>query len=67
MEELARRTGGMVITDLQPEPLVRRWLDGRGGEPRPEPRYPMRAWWWVLPLAGCLAGEWWLRRRAGLR
>ena len=28
---------------------------------------PMRAWWWMLPFAGCLAVEWWLRRRNGLR
>jgi hypothetical protein len=29
--------------------------------------YPMRAWWWILPFAGCLSIEWWLRRRRGLR
>ncbi|HEX8029338.1 MAG TPA: hypothetical protein VF491_12785, partial [Vicinamibacterales bacterium] len=29
--------------------------------------YPMRAWWWMLPFAGCLSVEWWLRRRSGLR
>ena len=29
--------------------------------------YPMRAWWWLLPFAGCLSAEWWLRRRGGLR
>jgi hypothetical protein len=28
---------------------------------------PMRSPWWLLPFAGCLAAEWWLRRRAGLR
>jgi len=28
---------------------------------------PMRAWWWLLPFAGCLSMEWWLRRRLGLR
>jgi hypothetical protein len=28
---------------------------------------PMRAWWWLLPFAGCLSVEWWLRRRSGLR
>ena len=29
--------------------------------------HPMRAAWWILPFAGCLSIEWWLRRRAGLR
>lgn len=29
--------------------------------------HPMRAWWWMLPFAGCVSIEWWLRRRHGLR
>jgi hypothetical protein len=29
--------------------------------------HPMRAPWWLLPFAGCLSVEWWLRRRNGLR
>jgi len=29
--------------------------------------HPMRAAWWLLPFAGCLSIEWWLRRHAGLR
>jgi hypothetical protein len=28
---------------------------------------PMRSAWWIPPFAACLAGEWWLRRRAGRR
>jgi hypothetical protein len=28
---------------------------------------PMRSPWWMLPFAGCLGAEWWLRRRGGLR
>jgi hypothetical protein len=37
--------------------------------PRSERRAmrPMRSAWWILPLTACLAGEWWLRRRRGLR
>jgi hypothetical protein len=30
-------------------------------------RHPMRSTWWILPFAVCLSGEWWLRRRRGLR
>jgi len=29
--------------------------------------HPMRTWWWMIPFAGCLSLEWWLRRRGGLR
>jgi hypothetical protein len=28
---------------------------------------PMRSAWWILPFAACLCGEWWVRRRRGLR
>lgn len=28
---------------------------------------PMNSLWWMFPFAGCLAVEWWLRRRDGLR
>jgi len=64
---IAARTGGAVVTDGDIEPVVRAWLGARGPERRPETRHPMRSWWWLIPFAGCLAGEWWLRRRAGLR
>ncbi len=29
--------------------------------------HPMRSGWWMLPFAACLGGEWWLRRKRGLR
>jgi hypothetical protein len=29
--------------------------------------HPMRSAWWMLPFALALAGEWWVRRRRGLR
>jgi hypothetical protein len=28
---------------------------------------PMRSPWWIVPFVAALAGEWWLRRRGGLR
>jgi hypothetical protein len=67
MEAIASRTGGVMITDGNFRPVVQSWLDGRGPDRRLETRYPMRSWWWLLPFAGCLAAEWWLRRRIGLR
>jgi hypothetical protein len=30
-------------------------------------RHPMRSAWWMVPFSGCLAIEWWMRRRRGLR
>jgi hypothetical protein len=30
-------------------------------------RRPMRSLWWLAPFVACLGGEWWLRRRRGLR
>jgi hypothetical protein len=29
--------------------------------------HPMRSGWWIVPFAAGLTGEWWLRRRKGLR
>jgi len=29
--------------------------------------HPMRSGWWMVPFAACLGGEWWLRRKRGLR
>ena len=34
---------------------------------RRDRRHPMRSVWWLVPFVACLAGEWWLRRRAGAR
>jgi hypothetical protein len=67
MQELAARTGGLFIDRAGVGSLADSWLHARGAEPRPEPRYPMRSWWWAVPFVACLSGEWWLRRRAGLR
>jgi hypothetical protein len=67
MRALTSRTGGLLIEDGDLQPLVRSWLDARGAERRPEPRYPMRSWWWLVPIVASLATEWWLRRRVGLR
>jgi hypothetical protein len=36
-------------------------------EAAPSRVQPMRSPWWILPFAGCLGLEWWLRRQRGLR
>lgn len=33
----------------------------------PQRWYPMRSVWWLAPFALAASGEWWLRRRRGLR
>lgn len=67
MRALTSRTGGLLIENGELQSLVRSWLDARGAERRPEPRYPMRSWWWLMPIVASLCTEWWLRRRVGLR
>jgi hypothetical protein len=67
MTAIAARTGGVVVADGNVTEIVRTWISARGPERRPEVKYPMRSWLWLLPFILSLAGEWWTRRRAGLR
>jgi hypothetical protein len=60
----ARRSGGAVVrtvAELQQQleglPVVE--IDGS--------THPMRSPWWIVPFAGCLCMEWWLRRKRGMR
>ncbi len=65
LESHARASGG-VVTDK--DNLVRlRALGAPARQAAPAQIHPMRAAWWILPFAGCLSMEWWLRRRLGLR
>ena len=36
-------------------------------ERRVQDTRPLRSIWWLVPFCGCLAAEWWLRRRVGQR
>jgi hypothetical protein len=38
---------------------------GAAGGSSDAPRHPWRSAWWIVPFAGCLGGEWLLRRRRG--
>lgn len=67
MIAIAGDSGGLMVDDGEMGPLVQSWRDARSTEHRPESRYPMRSWWWLPLFVACLAGEWWIRRRAGLR
>jgi hypothetical protein len=65
--DVVARTGGVMVTDGEASRVVEALRAGRGADRTPELRHPMRSLWWMLPFALCLAGEWWLRRRGGLR
>jgi hypothetical protein len=64
---LAASRGGINVTpehlsDL--EAYLRREVSA---PPARTTAHPMRSGFWILPFAACLGGEWWLRRRRGLR
>ena len=64
---LARSRGGIDVT---PSELNRLRTSLVAHVPAPETKRtirPMRSAWWMWPFAGCLAAEWWIRRRQGLR
>ena len=65
LERVARASGGVVVTRGQ-EAALATAISG-AAPPTTTPAHPMRNPWWLLPFAGCLSLEWWLRRRVGLR
>ncbi len=66
VERVARASGG-VVTDKDNLDVRLHASDAPARQPFLEPVRPMRSAWWLLPFAGCLSVEWWLRRRMGLR
>lgn len=59
--------GGTVVAAAQLDDLadtIARRIEARS---RQQIWYPMRSAWWIIPFALALGGEWWLRRRRGLR
>jgi hypothetical protein len=64
LERIARRSGGVVTDEDNLEPF--RVLNGQTPRRVATRVYPMRSPWWMLPFAGLLSVEWWLRRRNGL-
>ncbi len=65
---LAATSHGGIDVDPTDLPALERHLRDTIVPARaPVRRRPMRSLWWLIPFAGCLSGEWWLRRRRGLR
>jgi hypothetical protein len=64
---LATSHGGVDVTPNRLGDLER-YISRVAVSPRARSRrHPMRSAWWLVPFAGCLSVEWWLRRRRGLR
>ena len=63
---VTRARRGIVATPATIEALRTSILALESKRP-PGRWFPFRSAWWLLPLTACLGGEWWLRRRAGLR
>ncbi len=63
----AERTGGLDVNGQDVARVVQALRGLAPGTRTPESRYPMRSAWWLVPFIACVTGEWWLRRRAGLR
>ena len=64
---LASSHRGIDVTPDRVADLERFVRDRITAAPRQQVRHPMRSTWWIVPFAGCLSMEWWLRRRRGLR
>jgi hypothetical protein len=67
LERQARLSGGTVATAREMQSVARAIAAAPTSMSHVVSWYPMRAPWWILPFAGCLSIEWWLRRRQGLR
>jgi hypothetical protein len=61
----ARR--GLLVTSDRLDRLTRHLRESVRPANTRHARHPLRSAWWILPFAGCLGGEWFLRRRRGER
>jgi hypothetical protein len=64
LEHMVTRAGGAIARADEDASTL---LDDGAATPQRSPIHPLRSPWWMVPFALCLSGEWWLRRRAGLR
>jgi hypothetical protein len=64
---LAESHGGRNFTADDIQSLIRALREQIAAPLVRVERRPMRSPWWLVPFVACLGGEWWLRRRGGLR
>ena len=67
LERLVIASGGVLATAGDEASVARVLTAAPRRSSRIVSSHPMRAPWWIIPFAGCLSIEWWLRRRTGLR
>jgi hypothetical protein len=67
LERRVKASGGVVVRADDEATLARSIAASSSSSPVVANVRPMRSAWWIIPFAGCLSVEWWLRRRAGLR
>jgi hypothetical protein len=67
LERAVSAAGGVVARAGEEATLARAIASAAPPAPIVTAVHPMRAAWWMIPFAGCLSVEWWLRRRSGLR
>ena len=64
---LATSHGGVNVSSGDPRELDG-WLRTVAQAPNVQTViHPMRSIWWIVPFVAALSGEWWTRRRRGLR
>jgi len=67
LRELAEQTGGKLLASNQLEKLFEeRKIAPREADGTAEWKSTWDTWTWLLPMLGCFAAEWLLRRRNGL-
>ncbi|MDP1570498.1 MAG: hypothetical protein Q8L86_10875 [Vicinamibacterales bacterium] len=67
LSRVARARGGAAFGVAETAALAAALVDAVPPRREPHEMHPLRSGWWMLALAGALGGEWWLRRRHGLR
>ena len=67
LERHATSSGGVSVRAGEEATIARALTSSQMSLPVTAAVHPMRSGWWLLPFAGCLSVEWWLRRRAALR
>jgi hypothetical protein len=67
LERVVQLTGGMTVAAGDESKVANSLSSAKPPSPIRNPVRPMQSLWWMLVFASSLGGEWWLRRRAGLR
>jgi hypothetical protein len=66
LQAIVAAHGGLLVTPADEDRLVSRIDEQLTSVRASTPYWPMRSPAWLIPFAGCLGVEWWLRRRSGV-